>query len=415
MGAVAGASIAAGRRPRAVLAAAAVGAAVMAAVDTLGRARQQPDRIPPFFARLAASAALAAPLGWGAHRVTGEGPVAIGALTGAVGGVLGVRPQKVALGPVLGATVGALAGRAASRRGVTVPPALVAAVTMLTYRCVSAAVFRDPQVSLLATRTDAARLPFVVPLEARTRYVGTGYLRDLAQVLGGEYTPDAREVGIVADLDELAGPDFDPAAVHPLVREFYQRTTRFALDIVPAWRPWVLPGYLLYATALARPLGQANLPMNQRAAQRGVHGRIDTITLPGSGAVVRGWIRAYADTDEPIYVGIYTTYRDADRGYVSVGFPVPGGSFTATLLPRARPDGGLTLTSRGGALTHPGHYLTAIDPADRSLSTLAVHGFAEQLDVHVDAAGELRAEHAFAVFGLPFLVLHYRMARKRIT
>ena len=42
---------------------------------------------------------------------------------------------------------------------------------------------------------------------------------------------------------------------------------------------------------------------------------------------------------------------------------------------------------------------------------LAVHGFAEQLDVYVQD-GELRAEHAFSVFGLPFLVLHYRMHRK---
>ena len=42
---------------------------------------------------------------------------------------------------------------------------------------------------------------------------------------------------------------------------------------------------------------------------------------------------------------------------------------------------------------------------------LAVHGFAEQLDVYV-RDGELRAEHAFSVFGLPFLVLHYRIHRK---
>ncbi len=46
---------------------------------------------------------------------------------------------------------------------------------------------------------------------------------------------------------------------------------------------------------------------------------------------VRGWIRSFADDDEPIYVGIYTTYRHEGRGYVSVGFPVPQGSFTATL------------------------------------------------------------------------------------
>ena len=49
---------------------------------------------------------------------------------------------------------------------------------------------------------------------------------------------------------------------------------------------------------------------------------------------VRGWIRSRADTGEPIYVGIYTTYRHEGRGYVSVGFPLPQASFTATLLPQ---------------------------------------------------------------------------------
>jgi hypothetical protein len=36
----------------------------------------------------------------------------------------------------------------------------------------SAAVFRDAQVTLLAVRAKVADLPFVVPLEARSRYVG---------------------------------------------------------------------------------------------------------------------------------------------------------------------------------------------------------------------------------------------------
>jgi hypothetical protein len=109
-------------------------------------------------------------------------------------------------------------------------------------------------------------------------------------------------------------------------------------------------------------------------------------------------------------VGIYTTYRLGGRGYVSVGFPLPQASFTATLLPRARPGGGLVLTSRGDT-DQPGHYLAYIDPAGRDLTALAVRGFAEQLDVYTQD-GELRAEHAFSAFGLPFLVLHCRMRRK---
>ncbi len=416
IGAAAGASLAAGRGRRSALRAAVGGGLALAGVDALAQARQRPGEIPPFWGRLAASTALAAPLGWSVNRLTGAGPRAIGTLTGMVAGTLGARPQKVALGPAIGVLVGEAARRHAVRGGAATPPAAVAAATMLTYRLVSASAFRDPQVSLLAEGAAAADLPFVVPLEARSPYVGTGYVEELAHLLGGAYTADAQEVGIVASLDDLAGPDFDPSAAHPLVREFYERTTRFTLDIVPQWRAWVLPGYLLYRTALARPLGQANVPMNQRQAQRGVRGRIDTIVVPGDAdgapATVRGWIRSYADTDEPIYVGIYTTYRHEGRGYVSVGFPVPNGSFTATLLPRARPGGGLVLTSHSRTLPHPGHYLTVIDPDDRSLTTLAVHGFAERLDVHVDDAGRLRAEHAFAVFGIPFLVLHYKMERK---
>ena len=99
---------------------------------------------------------------------------------------------------------------------------------------------------------------------------------------------------------------------------------------------------------------------------------------------VRGWIRSRADTGEPIYVGIYTTYRHEGRGYVSVGFPLPQASFTATLLPQARPGGGLVLDSRS-ELDQPGHYLTYIDAQTAELTTVAVRGFAERLDVYVEA------------------------------
>jgi hypothetical protein len=155
------------------------------------------------------------------------------------------------------------------------------------------------------------------------------------------------------------------------VREFYEQTTRFTLDIVPEWRAWVRPGYLLYRTLVARPLGQANVPMNQREALRGVRSRIDTIdTRPDEAAhetvTVRGWIRSFADTDEPIYVGIYTTYRHDGRGYVSVGFPVPYGSFTATLVPRRRDGDGLTLSSDDD--DKAGHFSTYIDPDSGELT-----------------------------------------------
>ena len=436
IGGLAGAALTAHRGRAATAVGALAGAAGLGAAEAVARATQRPGEIPALWSRILMSGALAAPLGWAADRLAGTGPVPIATAAGAAAGALGLRPQKVLLGPAAGAAIGlGLTGlrRASPRSGV--PGAVAAAAAVVGYRVTSALLFRDAQVSLLAERVKAEDVPFVVPLASQTSYVGTDYVRSLAEVLGGTYTPDVADIGIVASLDELAGPSFDPAGTDPLVREFYEHTTRFALDIVPEWRLWVRPGYLLYRTLLARPLGQASVPMSQREAQRGVRSRIDTITgagpiagghgAPGTGdpVAVRGWIRSAADTGDPIYVGIYTTYRHEGRGYVSVGFPLPHASFTATLLPQAGPDAGngpgngpgngqgLVLDSRS-ELDQPGHYLTYIDPETAELTTAAVRGFAERLEVYVEA-GELRAEHAFWVFGFPFLVLHYRMHRKQ--
>ncbi|MBA4608446.1 hypothetical protein H1W00_08155 [Aeromicrobium sp. Marseille-Q0843] len=403
VGGLAGAALASRRGTHAVVASSVAGGAALAASEAVARARQGKDEIPALWQRIAVSAALAAPLGWTAERA-GAGPRAISTVTGAAIGALGLRPQKVVMGPVVGAAV----GQALHRGGAS--GALAATVTVVAQRSLSALIFRDPQVSLLAERARAADLPFVVPRPARSRFVGTDYVRALAEELGGTYTADHPDTGIVASLDALTGPDFDPQHVDPLVREFYEHTTRFALDIVPRWRAWVRPGYLLYRRLVARPLGQASMPMNQREAQRGIRSRIDTISGVDGTVSVRGWIRSFADDDEPIMLGIYTTYAHEGAGYVSVGFPLPEGSFTATLRPRSRPDGGLALTSRvddGQA----GHYLSYVDTVADELTTLSVPGFEEELDVFV-RDGALRAEHAFRLFGFGFLVLDYRITRR---
>jgi hypothetical protein len=407
IGAVAGLALASHWGGVAMVIGAVVTAAVVGAVDTVARRRRQPGQIPALWSRIVMSGALAAPAGWLVGLLPWTGPLLVGTLFGAFAGVLGLRPQKVLLGPVVGFAIG-LACWAVSH---DTPAAIVAALAVVGFRVVSALLFRDAQVEMLAEEVPAEQLPFVVPLTTPESYVGTGYVRQLADRLGGVYQAEVADVGIVGTLDDLAGPDFDPAVVHPLVREFYEHTTRFTLDIVPRWRLWVRPGYLLYRSLVARPLGQANVPMNQRETMRGIRSRIDTISDTDNAAIgVRGWIRSFADTDEPIYVGIYTTYRHDGRGYVSVGFPLPHASFTATLAPQARPGGGLVLNSRS-PLSHPGHYLTIVDDASGRLTTAVVHGFAERLDVFV-ADGELRAEHAFQIFGLAFMTLYYRIHRK---
>ena len=99
IGAVAGAALAAHRGRAAVAVGSLAGAAVMGAAEAVARARQRPGQIPELWSRILASGALAAPAGWAAGRLTGAGPVPVATVAGAAAGALGLRPQKVLLGP----------------------------------------------------------------------------------------------------------------------------------------------------------------------------------------------------------------------------------------------------------------------------------------------------------------------------
>src|SRR3954449_163525 len=384
-----------------------IGAVLFATSEAIAAARHGPAEPKPLAGRIAASALLMAVFGWLLGVLYGSDHTVLTAiLSGALMGLFGIRPAKVALGIAIGAAV----GFALDALGGTVEPALVAATVTVVYRVVAAVAYRKrPLVRIMAEEVPAAELRYVVPFEARSKYVGADYVEQLAQVRGGTFRRNPPDVGIIGSLDDLAGPTFDPARVDPLIREFYEHTSRFKLSIVPEWRRWMKPGYEVFKRVVAEPLGQAAIPSNIEEAQRGMVSTIDTIDLDGNEEIdIRGWIRTFADSGKPIYVGIYTSFRHEDRGYVSVGFPIPRSNFTATLEPHNVDGDGLLLTSRS-ELPFPGHYLSAVE--DGHLTVLELLAFHEEIHVHVDD-GELRTEHSFSLAGQRFLTLHYFIERR---
>jgi hypothetical protein len=380
-----------------------IGAAVYAPAEALTSLSRGPAEPAPLWQRILGSALFMALIGWLLGLAYDE-PLFIGIVSGGLLGLLGLRPLKVALGLLVGAVVGVALGDAA--------PALVAAAVTVAYRTLAAIVYRDrPLVRIMAEEVPAAELRYVVPFEARSRYVGADYVEQLAHVRGGTFRRNPPDVGILASLDTLDGPGFDASRVHPLIREFYEHTSRFKLSIVPEWRRWMKPGYEVFKRLVAEPLGQATIPSNIEEAQRGMVSTIDTIDLDGDEEIdIRGWIRTFADSGKPIYVGIYTSFRHEDHGYVSVGFPIPSANFTATLEPRNAGEHDLVLTSRSD-LAFPGHYLSSVDSERDALTVLKLLSFHEEIDVYVDAAGELRTDHCFSLAGQRFLTLRYEIAR----
>jgi hypothetical protein len=383
-----------------------VGAALYAPAEVLTSARRGPAEPKPLWYRVISSALLMALFGWLLGLIYDE-PWFIALTSGALIGLLGLRPGKALLGLLIGAVLGALCQALDAQ----IEPALVAAAVALTYRVIAAMAYRGRElVRVMAEEVPASELRYVVPFEARSRYVGGDYVEQLAKSRGGTFHRNPPDIGILASLDSLDGPTFDSSRVHPLIREFYEHTSRFRLSIIPEWRRWMKPGYELFKLAVAEPLGQAAIPSNIEEAQRGMVSTIDTITLDGSDEIdIRGWIRTFADSGKPIYVGIYTSFRHDGRGYVSVGFPIPSANFTATLLPSNSGEHDFLLTSRTD-LEYPGHYLSSVDSERDALTVLKLLYFQEQIFVYV-TDGELRTDHSFYLAGQRFLTLHYEIER----
>jgi hypothetical protein len=385
-----------------------IGAALYAPAEVLTTMRRAPAEPKPLWYRILSSVLLMALFGWLLGLVFGSDATLLTAiLSGALLGLLGLRPLKAALGLLVGAAVGAVF----LATDADLEPALVAAAVTLVYRVTAAIAYRDrPLVRVMAEEVPASDLRYVVPFEARSRYVGADYVEQLAKVRGGTFRRNPPDVGILASLDSLDGPSFDSGLVHPLIREFYEHTSRFKLSITPEWRNWMKPGYEVFKRMVAEPLGQAAIPSNIEEAQRGMVSTIDTIDLDDDEEIdIRGWIRTFADSGKPIYVGIYTSFRHDDRGYVSVGFPIPNANFTATLEPRNAGEDDLLLTSRS-ELAFPGHYLSSVDSERDALTVLKLLSFQEQIHVYV-VDGELKTDHSFYLAGQRFLNLRYEIER----
>jgi hypothetical protein len=389
-----------------------IGAALYAPAEAITSIRRSPAAPKPLWQRILSSALLMALFGWVLGLIYGpDQPLLTAILSGALLGLLGLRPLKAALGLLIGAITGAVL----QALGGSVEPALVAATVTIAYRIIAAIAYRNrPLVRVMAEEVPASELRYVVPFEARSRYVGADYIEQLAKLRGGTFRHNPPDVGILASLDSLEGPTFEAELVHPLIREFYEHTSRFGLSIVPEWQRWMKPGYEVFKRLVAEPLGQAAIPSNIEEAQRGMVSTIDTIDLDDDDEIdIRGWIRTFADSGKPIYVGIYTTFRHEDRGYVSVGFPIPNANFTATLLPRNAGEHELLLTSRTD-LPFPGHYLSSVDSERDALTVLKLLSFEEEIFVYV-AEGELKTDHSFYLAGQRFLTLHYEIERLAVA
>jgi len=389
-----------------------IGALYMGITEGVTDLRRRPGELKPLWHRLIGTTIIGAALGALLGFII-DSPIVVGVVVGLVSGLVNLSPKKIALGLVVGLVVGGIAQLIDPEFNA----AIVGGTVVILYRALLLVFFKNTApIQLAGEHVPAEDARFVVPYEAHTGHIGAGYMETLARESDGTFKRNKPGIGIVETMDALRGPTFDPGLVDPLIREFYEHTTRFRLSIEPVWNPFIKPFFWIFKTFIASRIGQANLPFNTEEAHRGMVSYIDTIDYEdeegdaGHISTLRGWIRAYEDSGEAIYVGVYTVVRTGDAGYVSVGFPLPDANFTATLLPFNNEGGSFLLKTHGTGTRFTGHYLSNLDEEEGTLTILKLPTMGEEIDVYVED-GELKTNHRFYFGDSRFLTLNYTIER----
>lgn len=242
---------------------------------------------------------------------------------------------------------------------------------------------------------------------------GTGRVTDAwleaeAAHHGGSVLRDGAGAGLLRDMAVLDGPGFTAAALRPEIRDFYEHTSRWRLEVWVAWSPVFWPGGEAVARLFGRRLDQLALPMRSLDVAHGMDSAVTPILDASGTQQAAGWTRTVRATGERAFSGSYSSrlLPDADRRSLHVAFPLEAGNVQVFLRPDHGADGSLHLRSPGGAFGSDGAYVVA---EDGGMTYAARAPIRETFHLYVDDEGVLRADHDLRLLRASAVRLHYRL------
>lgn len=265
-------------------------------------------------------------------------------------------------------------------------------------------------VRLTGRRLDLSRTPWLEGPVGPVQGIGPDFLETWARQAGWEVQRSPPALGLLPNAAVLGSAQLDPGAIHPMVRDFYERTSGYELEAWGEWSGAFRPFGRILALLFSRRLRQLNLPLDPLDTSHGMSSEVFHLANPGTGAVaMAAWIRHLRRTGRVLYAGAYSVCQPPGHSgpCVRVVFPLPNGNAVVILRPEVDPQGALVLTSSGRAFGDPGFYFT-VQPQGGGAWARHVRSMRESIRVFVEDT-ELRADHVLSLWGRVFLRLHYRM------
>ena len=262
---------------------------------------------------------------------------------------------------------------------------------------------------LFGRRVDRTDVPW---LDGPTgpRRIGPDFHRAMAAAEGLE-VQSGPGLGLLPSVSALDGPGFDSSRLSAEVRDFYEHTGRYRLDVWSQWSPAFWPFGWMLINFVSRRMEQLNFPMYPLETARGMTSQIEQLVDRDGHVVFTSWLRRNLGSGVVIYSGFYSTVSAPGRpACVKTVFPVAGGNATVLLRPEVEADGSLSLVSAGRRFGDPGFYRVT-DLGGSRLRVWYVRGFTEHFHVYPDGDGSIRTDHFLRWWGMPVLRLHYHITR----
>lgn len=244
--------------------------------------------------------------------------------------------------------------------------------------------------------------------------IGLGFFDDLAAKNTLGIRRDGEPRGLIPDFSLLAAHNFTPSLVHPRVRDFYEQTSLYDIDMWSEWCGVFRPFGKLLSFLFSRRLQQLNVPLSPLDTSLGIKSEIAQLIQPSTGKVAyTAWVRQLIGSGNVLYVAAYSLC--AIPGHVGlcvkVVFPLPNGNAIVFMRPQAHDDGSFSVVSSGDRFGDPGFYFTVKADAEyvwaRYLPSLR-----ETIRVY-KSDESVRADHGLTLWGAQFLRLHYRLRKAR--
>lgn len=244
---------------------------------------------------------------------------------------------------------------------------------------------------------------------SRVPRVSTEWLEAEATRHGGTLGPQDAHAGLLPSMSVLNGPGFDAARLHPDVRDFYEHTASWRIEVWTGWSPVFWPAGELVSRLWGRRVEQLALPTRPLDVARGMDSRVTPIRDHRNTQVAAAWTRTLRGSGRPVFSGAYSarTLPGADRPSVHVAFPLESGNLQVFLRPSVVGDGELLLESPSGRFGEDGAYVVVSDRAAHA-ARVPLH---ETFHVYVDAHGVLRTDHELRLWSAPAVRLHYKCER----